>query len=68
MGNPISILGDLMFYLHYAWLDRIWRKWQLKDPDVRDKEMGGNNRANLSFRVLLPGVVLVNLARSAEIP
>jgi hypothetical protein len=37
--------------LHHAWLDRIWRKWQLKDPDVRDKEMGGNNRANLSSRV-----------------
>jgi len=54
--------------LHHAWLDRIWRKWQLKDPEVRDKEMGGNNRANLSSRVPPPGVTPVNLTRPADIP
>ena len=68
MSNPISSAGDPLFYLHHAWLDRIWRKWQLKDPEVRDKEMGGNNRANLSSRVPPPGVTPVNLTRPADIP
>ncbi|KAK4455320.1 hypothetical protein QBC34DRAFT_340748 [Podospora aff. communis PSN243] len=67
MGNPVSSPGDPLFYLHHAWLDRIWSKWQLKDPDVRNHEMGGNNRANLSSRVPPPGVTPVNLTRPADI-
>ncbi|KAK0627925.1 hypothetical protein B0T14DRAFT_422288 [Immersiella caudata] len=68
MGNPISSPGDPLFYLHHAWLDRIWNKWQLKDPEVRNKDMEGNNRADLSSRVPAPGVTPINLTRPADIP
>ncbi|KAK1752742.1 hypothetical protein QBC47DRAFT_349568 [Echria macrotheca] len=47
MLNPISSPGDPIFYLHHTWLDRLWAKWQLVDPEVRLKDIGGNNRMNL---------------------
>ncbi|KAK4226567.1 hypothetical protein QBC38DRAFT_480102 [Podospora fimiseda] len=50
MVNPVSSPGDPLFYLHHAWLDRIWAIWQAKDPEVRLQEIGGaNNGGFLSF-------------------
>ncbi|KAK0747417.1 hypothetical protein B0T21DRAFT_278271 [Apiosordaria backusii] len=49
MGNPVSSPGDPVFYLHHAWLDRLWAQWQDRNPEVRLKEMGGNNRPRNGF-------------------
>lgn len=49
MVNPVSSPGDPVFYLHHTWLDRIWAQWQAQNPQVRLKEMGGNNKPNNGF-------------------
>ncbi|KAK4173962.1 putative tyrosinase [Triangularia setosa] len=49
MGNPVSSPGDPVFYLHHAWLDRLWAQWQDLNPEVRLREMGGNNRMKNGF-------------------
>jgi len=48
MGNPISSPGDPLFYLHHAYLDMLWAKWQAVNPTVRLTEMGGKNLGGLS--------------------
>lgn len=48
MLNPVSSPGDPIFFMHHTWLDRMWSKWQDQDPAARLKDMGGNNRANMS--------------------
>ena len=48
MLNPVSSPGDPIFFLHHAWLDRMWAKWTEKDPAARMTQIGGINRANLS--------------------
>lgn len=35
--------GDPIFFLHHAYLDRVWWQWQQKDLQVRLSEIGGNN-------------------------
>ena len=47
MVNPVSSPGDPIFFLHHAWLDRLWAKWQAEDPANRLKDMTGNNRGVL---------------------
>ncbi|KAK0631492.1 hypothetical protein B0T14DRAFT_532223 [Immersiella caudata] len=44
MVNPVSSPGDPVFFLHHAWLDWLWAKWQAKDPIARFADVGGNNR------------------------
>ena len=44
MANPVSSPGDPIFYLHHAWLDKIWWDWQRRDLPVRLTAMGGENR------------------------
>ncbi|PUU77285.1 hypothetical protein B9Z19DRAFT_1101943 [Tuber borchii] len=34
-------IGDLLFYLHHANLDRLWWKWQEQNPQPRLKEVSG---------------------------
>jgi len=48
MTNPISSPGDPLFYLHHAWLDMLWAKWQAQSPAVRLSEMGGKNKGDLA--------------------
>ncbi|KAI5804632.1 hypothetical protein DFH27DRAFT_512665 [Peziza echinospora] len=38
MDNPISSPGDPVFYLHHAWLDKLFLEWQSRDGQ------GGRNR------------------------
>ncbi|KAK0657776.1 hypothetical protein B0T16DRAFT_386256 [Cercophora newfieldiana] len=47
MLNPVSSPGDPIFFLHHAWLDWLWAKWQAKDPKARLTDMGGNNKGVL---------------------
>ncbi|KAK4644981.1 hypothetical protein QC761_300971 [Podospora bellae-mahoneyi] len=49
MGNPISSPSDPTFWMHHAWLDRLWAQWQDLRPEVRLGEMGGNNRMRNGF-------------------
>jgi tyrosinase len=35
--------GDPVFFLHHAWLDRLWWLWQSQDPETRLAEVGGPN-------------------------
>ncbi|KAK4185806.1 hypothetical protein QBC35DRAFT_533872 [Podospora australis] len=46
MMNPVSSPGDPLFYLHHAFLDKIWADWQAQEGkrEQRLKEIGGNNR------------------------
>jgi tyrosinase len=43
MLDPIASPGDPLFYLHHAWLDKLWADWQAMDLPRRLTEMGGNN-------------------------
>jgi tyrosinase len=47
MMNPISSPGDPIFFLHHAWLDKLWADWQAQDPSSRLKDIGGNNFLDL---------------------
>ena len=43
MANAVTSTGDPLFFLHHAWLDRAWWKWQLQDKKNRLYQMGGSN-------------------------
>ncbi|KAL4866978.1 hypothetical protein BDV12DRAFT_198707 [Aspergillus spectabilis] len=43
MFNPIESNGDPIFYLHHAYLDRLWWQWQQADPGRRLSDIGGPN-------------------------
>lgn len=40
MNNAVMSSGDPVFYLHHAWLDRAWWKWQLLDKENRLYDIG----------------------------
>lgn len=40
MGNVPASPGDPVFFLHHAFVDRMWRKWQVKD-DSRLRQING---------------------------
>ncbi|EUC43622.1 hypothetical protein COCMIDRAFT_38490 [Bipolaris oryzae ATCC 44560] len=35
--------GDPLFYLHHAFVDRLWWNWQSEDPDNRLYQLGGSS-------------------------
>ncbi|KKK13556.1 hypothetical protein ARAM_001726 [Aspergillus rambellii] len=43
MYDPIASNGDPIFYLHHAYMDRLWWKWQQMDLPRRLHDMGGPN-------------------------
>ncbi|ETS84408.1 hypothetical protein PFICI_02433 [Pestalotiopsis fici W106-1] len=45
MKDPIDSCNDPMFFLHHAYLDKLWWEWQLADYPKRLYDMGGNNTA-----------------------
>ena len=44
MFDVFASPGDPLFYLHHAWLDKLWADWQSLDPNIRNLEMGGTNQ------------------------
>ncbi|KAG5305058.1 tyrosinase [Histoplasma capsulatum G186AR] len=52
MARGGSSPGDPLFYLHHAWIDKLWWDWQSKDLPARLSEMGGTNlmRKDSGFR------------------
>lgn len=50
MMDTVSSPGDPVFFLHHAWLDKIWWQWQNKDLPARLEVIGGPNKPQiLSF-------------------
>jgi tyrosinase len=43
MGDPIESSGDPIFFLHHAYLDRLWWQWQQADEANRLTAIGGVN-------------------------
>ncbi|KAJ2985735.1 hypothetical protein NUW58_g5374 [Xylaria curta] len=43
MADPTLSPGDPVFYLHHAWLDKLWWEWQKRDLPKRYKDMAGPN-------------------------
>lgn len=44
MFNPYSSPGDPLFYLHHAWLDKVWWEWQMGDLRNRVGDVTGRKR------------------------
>ena len=47
--------GDPIFFLHHAWLDRLWWLWQSAAPDTRLTEIGGVNIPASTLPPILSG-------------
>lgn len=43
MMNPVSSPGDPLFYLHHAFIDKLWWDWQTVNPGARLYAIGGPN-------------------------
>jgi len=43
MDNGVSSPGDPLFWMHHAWLDKLYAEWQAKDKTKRLTAMGGTN-------------------------
>ena len=43
MLNLFSSPGDPLFYLHHAYLDKLWADWQSKSPSTRLTDITGRN-------------------------
>ncbi|KAI0143840.1 amino acid transporter [Xylariaceae sp. FL1272] len=43
MADATLSPGDPVFYLHHAWLDKLWWEWQKQDLSNRLTDMGGPN-------------------------
>ncbi|PPJ49974.1 hypothetical protein CBER1_04743 [Cercospora berteroae] len=41
MLNPISSPGDPMFYVHHAFVDKLWWDWEVADSEKRLYAIGG---------------------------
>ena len=48
MTNVFSSPGDPLFYLHHAWLDKLWAQWQDVDRPARLTDISGPNVGFLS--------------------
>lgn len=44
MWNPYSSPGDPLFYLHHAWLDKLWWDWQSRNLGVRVLDITGRKK------------------------
>lgn len=49
MKDPIDSCNDPLFFLHHAYLDKLWWEWQLADYPARLFDMSGNNTASDSI-------------------
>ncbi|PVH93785.1 Di-copper centre-containing protein [Periconia macrospinosa] len=63
MMNVFSSPGDPLFYLHHAYLDRIWWQWQSKNLSSRLTEVTGRNQGGFFFPVSSNGTILGPFSR-----
>jgi len=57
MTDPIASPGDLLFYLHHTWLDKLFWDWQKLDLPARLSDIGGPNLPPPGGPVLPPVTV-----------
>jgi tyrosinase len=43
MLDPFNSPGDPLFYLHHAWMDKLWWDWQFRDLENRLADISGPN-------------------------
>lgn len=43
MRDPLGSPGEPLFYLHHAWVDKLWWDWQEADPESRTHDIAGPN-------------------------
>src|SRR4051794_6376668 len=55
MIDALASPADPLFYLHHAWLDKVWWEWQQLDLSVRLTEINGGNVAPPRGTPALPG-------------
>ncbi|KAI9150022.1 Tyrosinase ustQ [Paramyrothecium foliicola] len=49
MNDVYASPGDPVFYLHHAWLDVMWWKWQTLNLPARLTDMGGRNMPRTTY-------------------
>ncbi|KAF8066692.1 hypothetical protein FPV67DRAFT_1781199 [Lyophyllum atratum] len=49
MADPTSSPGDPLFFLHHAWIDRIWSTWQSLDTSTRFTAISGYTTVSPPF-------------------
>ncbi|KAF3805959.1 Tyrosinase ustQ [Colletotrichum gloeosporioides] len=49
MSDPIESNGDPLFYLHHAYLDRVWWQWQEANLTARLTDISGQNTPDQSI-------------------
>ena len=54
MRDPLVSPADPVFFLHHAWVDKLWADWQGEDPERRTYAIGGPNKQ--TFDVGFPEV------------
>jgi hypothetical protein len=53
MRDPIDSCNNPLFFMHHAYLDKLWWEWQMADYPHRLSDMGGNNAALIRFSLWL---------------
>jgi tyrosinase len=54
MLNPILSPGDPLFYVHHAFVDKLWWDWQSFNPSDRLYAIGGPNIKDVSRPAPVP--------------
>lgn len=55
MTNVANSPGDPIFFLHHAFVDSLWWRWQARDLDTRLTAIGGNNCPNSTSQCSMGG-------------
>ncbi|KAK0617462.1 hypothetical protein B0T14DRAFT_484352 [Immersiella caudata] len=66
--DAVASPGDPLFYLHHAWLDKLWWEWQELNLGVRLTEIGGVNVSPPRGTPPPPGSVSPNAPEVAPAP
>ncbi|KAM7195627.1 Di-copper centre-containing protein [Rhypophila sp. PSN 637] len=55
-GDPFTSPTEPLFYLHHAYIDKLWADWQAQNPAARTYAIGGRNTQDPAVGFLeLPG-------------
>jgi tyrosinase len=66
MLDPISSPGDPMFYVHHAFIDKLWWDWQSFDLSNRLYAIGGPNAKDANRPAPVPGGMVAPRKRTAR--
>jgi tyrosinase len=66
MLNPISSPGDPLFYVHHAFIDKLWWNWQSFDLSDRLYAIGGPNIKDVNRPAPVPEEMTAASKRTAR--